>query len=539
MIRTDIPQRLDRLPWSRWHWRIVTALGITWILDGLEVTIVGALGAILTRPTTLNLSEAEVGLTASAYLIGTVTGALLFADLTDRQGRKKWFLLTLLLYVSATVLTAFSWNLGSFMLFRYLTGMGIGGEYAAVNAAIDELIPARVRGQTDLAINGSWWWGTAVGASLTVLLLNPNIIPEAMGWRVCFLLGGILSVSILLVRQAIPESPRWLMTHGKTQEAEEIVRSVEHTVMQQTGLKRLPHPEGFITLQASIPVTIFTVWHELVRSYPTRTLLGATLMVAQSFLYNTIFFTSALVLEKFHNVAPGRVGLYIVPFAIGNFLGPLLLGRFFDSVGRKPMIVITYGLSGVLLALAGYLFWKGAFTAFTQTLAWCLIFFFVSSGASAAYLTVSELFPLEIRAMAIAIFFVLAQGISALGTWLYGHLIAGSTQDVFYGNLLGACVMIIGAIVAFRFGVNAERQPLEHLAPPLSCGGTNSGGVSSKRDPACGVQLLKSATQIGDVHSPILSIEEGAYVNGSADMGASIAIGAASEGTESLYDGGT
>ena len=475
MIRTDIPQRLDRLPWSPWHWRIVIALGVTWILDGLEVTIVGALGAILTNPTTLNLSESEVGLTASAYLIGTVTGALLFADLTDRQGRRKWFLLTLLVYLIATVLTAFSWNLGSFMLFRFLTGMGIGGEYAAVNSAIDELIPARVRGQIDLAINGSWWCGTAVGALLTVLLLNPHVIPETMGWRLCFLLGAVLGVGILLVRQALPESPRWLMTHGKTQEAEEIVRGVERTVMEQMGLDRLPPPAGFVTVQTSIPVTFGTVWHELVRSYPTRTLLGTTLMTAQSFLYNAIFFTYALVLSKFYGVEPGRVGLYIVPFAVGNFLGPLMLGRFFDSIGRKPMLALTYGFSGALLALTGYLFWQGHLTALTQTLAWCLIFFFASAGGSAAYLTVSELFPLEIRATAIAIFFVFAQGISALGPWLFGHLIAGSARDVFYGDLLGGGVMVIGSIVALRFAVSAERQPLEQIAPPLSCRESASG----------------------------------------------------------------
>lgn len=475
MIRTDIPQRLDRLPWSRWHWRIVVALGITWILDGLEVTIVGALGATLTSPRTLNLSTTEVGLTASAYLIGSVTGALVFSQLTDRQGRKKWFLRTLLIYLIATVLTAFSWDLWSFMTFRFLTGMGIGGEYAAVNSAIDELIPARVRGQIDLAINGSWWGGTAAGALLTVPLLNPQVLPESIGWRICFLLGAALGVGILLVRRVLPESPRWLMTHGKVQEAEEIVRDIERTVIEETGLQRLPTPIGFVTVRTPIPSTLATVWRQLLHSYPTRTLLGTTLMTAQSFLYNAIFFTYALVLSKFYNVAPDRVGLYIVPFAIGNFLGPLMLGRFFDSVGRKPMLALTYGLSGTLLALAGYLFWNGSLTALTQTLAWCLIFFFASAGASAAYLTVSELFPLEIRATAIGIFFVLAQGISALGPWLFGHLIASSARDVFYGDLLGGGVMLIGSIVALRFGVNAERQPLEHIAAPLSCRDTTSG----------------------------------------------------------------
>jgi MFS family permease len=469
MVRTNIPQRLDRLPWSRWHWRIVVALGVTWILDGLEVTIVGALGATLTSPATLNLSTTEVGLTASAYLAGSVAGALLFGHLTDRQGRKKWFLRTLLLYLIATVLTALSWNLWSFIAFRFLTGMGIGGEYAAVNSAIDELIPARVRGQTDLAVNGSWWAGTAAGALLTVPLLNPQVLPESVGWRICFLFGAVLGIAILFVRRVLPESPRWLMTHGKAEAAEEIVHDIEQTVMEETGIQRLSPPCGFVTVQTLIPPTFVTVWQELLHSYPTRTLLGATLMVTQSFLYNSIFFTYALVLSKFYGVAPSHVGLYLVPFAIGNFLGPLLLGRFFDSVGRRKMIAWTYGLSGTLLALTGYLFLQGYLTALTQTLAWCVIFFFASAGASAAYLTVSELFPLEIRATAIAIFFVISQGVGAFGPWLFSHLIETSAQDVFFGDLVGAAAMLIGSIVALRFGVNAEKQPLEDIAPPLSC----------------------------------------------------------------------
>ena len=469
MVRTNIPQRLDRLPWSRWHWRIVAALGVTWILDGLEVTIVGALGATLTSPTTLNLSTTEVGLTASAYLSGSVAGALLFGRLTDRQGRKKWFLRTLLLYLIATVLTALSWDLWSFMTFRFLTGMGIGGEYAAVNSAIDELIPARLRGQTDLAVNGSWWAGTAAGALLTIPLLNSHVIPDSIGWRICFLLGAALGIGILFVRRALPESPRWLMTHGQTEAAERIVRDIETTVMGEQGLQRLSMPRGFVTMYTPIRASLLTVWHELLHSYPTRTLLGATLMVTQSFLYNSIFFTYALVLSKFYGIEASHVGLYLVPFAIGNFFGPLVLGRFFDSVGRRRMIAWTYGLSGTLLALTGYLFWQGALTAVTQTFAWCVIFFFASAGASAAYLTVSELFPLEIRASAIGIFFVLGQGVSILGPWLFSHLIETSARDVFFGDLIGAGGMLIGAIVALRFGVNAEQQPLEHIAPPLSC----------------------------------------------------------------------
>src|SRR5262245_6783055 len=290
MVRTNIPQRLDRLPWSRWHWRIVAALGVTWILDGLEVTIVGALGATLTSPTTLNLSTTDVGLTASAYLSGSVAGALLFGRLTDRQGRKKWFLRTLLLYLIATVLTALSWDLWSFMTFRFLTGMGIGGEYAAVNSAIDELIPARLRGQADLAVNGSWWAGTAAGALLTIPLLNSHVIPDSIGWRICFLLGAALGIGILFVRRALPESPRWLMTHGQTEAAEQIVRDIEETVMGEQGLQRLSIPGGFVTMYTPIRASLLTVWHELLHSYPTRTLLGATLMVTQSFLYNSIFF---------------------------------------------------------------------------------------------------------------------------------------------------------------------------------------------------------------------------------------------------------
>ena len=469
MVRTNIPQRLDRLPWSRWHWRIVAALGVTWILDGLEVTIVGALGATLTSPTTLNLSTTEVGLTASAYLSGSVAGALLFGRLTDRQGRKKWFLRTLLLYLIATVLTALSWDLWSFMTFRFLTGMGIGGEYAAVNSAIDELIPARLRGQADLAVNGSWWAGTAAGALLTIPLLNSQVIPDSIGWRICFLLGAALGIGILFVRRALPESPRWLMIHGQTDAAERIVRDIEETVMGEQGLQRLSMPRGFVTMYTPIRASLLTVWYELLHSYPTRTLLGATLMVTQSFLYNSIFFTYALVLSKFYGIEASHVGLYLVPFAIGNFFGPLVLGRFFDSVGRRKMIAWTYGLSGTLLALTGYLFWQGALTAVTQTFAWCVIFFFASAGASAAYLTVSELFPLEIRASAIGIFFVLGQGVSILGPWLFSHLIETSARDVFFGDLIGAGGMLIGAIVALRFGVNAEQQPLEHIAPPLSC----------------------------------------------------------------------
>lgn len=467
-ITTDIPQRMDRLPWSRWHWLVVTALGITWVLDGLEVSIVAALGPVLTHAATLHLTESEVGLAASAYLAGSVLGAVVFSYLTDRQGRKKWFMITLLLYLTATVLTAVSWNLWSFMLFRFLTGAGIGGEYAAINSAIDELIPARWRGQANLAINGSWWLGTAAGALLTIVLLNPHLIPEDLGWRLCFGLGAVLGIGIVLIRRLIPESPRWLMTHRRVEEAEAAVSKIEDQISREEGLSSLPTPEGSMTVHPRSHATLGTVARQLLHVYPRRTALGIVLLTTQSFMYNAISFTYPFVLTKFYDVPASNIGLYILPFALGNFLGPLVLGRYFDSVGRKPMISFTYALAGCLLAVTGYLFWQGTFTAVTQTLAWSAIFFFASAGASAAYLTVSEIFPLEIRAMAIASFFVVAQGAGIVAPWLYGKLIETSAQSVFYGYLLGAGMMLAGALVELWLGVKAEGRSLESIATPLS-----------------------------------------------------------------------
>lgn len=459
---------MDRLPWSRWHWLVVTALGVTWILDGLEVSIVAALGPVLTYSTTLNLTASEVGLTASAYLSGSVIGAIVFSYLTDREGRKKWFMITLMLYLAATVMTAFSWDLWSFMFFRFLTGAGIGGEYAAINSAIDELIPARRRGHTDLAINGSWWLGSAIGAGLTIVLLNPLFIPEYLGWRLCFGMGAILGVSILLVRRVIPESPRWLMTHGQVKEAEDVVSGIETRIMHDEQVSSLPSAEGSITVHARPHATLATVARELFSTYPRRTTLGIVLMVTQSFMYNSISFTYPFVLTKFYAVPTHQVGYYILPFALGNFLGPLLLGRFFDTVGRKQMISGTYAVAGCLLAVTGYMFLQGAFTSVTQMMAWATIFFFASAGASAAYLTVSEIFPMEIRAMAIAFFFVVAQGAGILAPWLYGKLIETSAESVYYGYLLGAGMMLVGAAVELWLGVKAEGRSLEHIAPPLS-----------------------------------------------------------------------
>jgi MFS family permease len=467
-ITTDIPQRMDRLPWSRWHWLVVIALGVTWVLDGLEVSIVAALGPVLTHTNTLHLTESEVGLAASAYLAGSVLGAVLFSYLTDRQGRKKWFMITLLLYLTATVLTALSWNLWSFMLFRFLTGAGIGGEYAAINSAIDELVPARWRGQTNLAINGSWWLGTAAGALLTIVLLNPQLIPEDLGWRLCFGLGAVLGIGIVLIRRLVPESPRWLMTHQRVEEAEVVVSKIEDQISREEGLASLPEPEGSMTVHSRSHATLGTVVRQLLHVYPRRTVLGIALLTTQSFTYNAISFTYPFVLTKYYDVPSGDIGFYILPFALGNFLGPLVLGRYFDTVGRKPMISLTYALAGCLLAVTGYLFWQGAFTPVTQTLAWSAVFFFASAGASAAYLTVSEIFPLEIRAMAIASFFVVAQGAGIVAPWLYGKLIESSAESVFYGYLLGAGMMLTGAIIELWLGVKAEGRSLESIATPLS-----------------------------------------------------------------------
>lgn len=468
-IVTNIPQRMDRLPWSNWHWLVVSALGVTWLLDGLEVSIVAALGPVMTHPTTLGLSESEVGLAASAYLTGSVLGALLFSYLTDRQGRKKWFMITLLVYLTATILTAFAWDLSSLMCFRFLTGAGIGGEYAAINSAIDELIPARRRGHTDLAINGTWWLGSGAGALLSVLLLNPRFIPEWLGWRLCFIFGAVLGIAIILVRRFVPESPRWLMTHSRIQEAEEIVRDIERQVSRDEQVKNLPEPSGSITVRARPHgTTIATVARELFRSYPRRTGLGLALMVTQAFMYNAVSFTFPFVLTKYYDVPTSTIGLYLLPFAFGNFLGPLLLGRFFDTIGRKQMISFTYATAGLLLALTGYLFWTASFTVTTHLLAWSSIFFFASAGASAAYLTVSEIFPMEIRAMAIAFFFMVAQGAGIIAPWLYGRMIETSVTSVYYGYLLGAGLMLLGAVVELALGVNAEGRSLEQIAVPLS-----------------------------------------------------------------------
>src|SRR5262245_50146004 len=397
-VRSDIPARLDRLPWSAWHWRVVIALGVSWLLDGLEVTVVGSLGPALQRDDTLGLTASQIGWAASAYVGGAVLGALVFGRLADRLGRKRMFLATLVVYLIATLLTGLSFDVASFAFCRFLTGFGIGGEYAAINSAIDELIPARLRGTVDLAINGTFWVGAALGAGLSVLLLRLEFIPPELQWRFAFALGGLLSVAILIVRRHVPESPRWLLTHGRHAEAESVVRRIEgevgippdasHARISINGLHTIPWSE---------------VIHVLLKRYRSRTVLGLVLMAAQAFFYNAIFFTYALVMARFYGVPEDRVGYYIFPFALGNFLGPLVLGRLFDTLGRRAMIAITYSVAGVALFFTGYFFSKNNLTATQLTLCWSAIFFVASAAASSAYLTVSEIFPLEMRAVAISL----------------------------------------------------------------------------------------------------------------------------------------
>jgi MFS family permease len=465
-IESYTPAQLDRMPWTRWHWLIVISLGATWILDGLEVTLAGSLGGILTRPETLGLSDSEVGASATCYLAGAVIGAILFGYGTDRFGRKKLFFVTVAVYLIGTALSGFSWNFASYAVFRALTGAGIGGEYAAVNSAIDELIPARVRGRVDLMINGSYWAGAALGAAATLILLDPNRFPVWLGWRLGFAIGASLGLIVIFFRRWIPESPRWLMIHGRNREAEEIVRKVEHDFGVTADRSEMT--------PISVHTRTHTPWHEIwnaiVHEHRRRSLLGFVLMTTQAFFYNAIFFTYALVLMRFYGVSERNVGIYLLPFAIGNLLGPILLGYLFDTVGRKRMIATTYGLAGILLAVTGWLFRAGLLTAQTQTIAWSIIFFVASAAASSAYLTVSEIFPLEIRAFAIAIFYAigtLTGGVFA--PWLFGWIIGtGSANALVIGYVAAAILMVAGAIVELWIGVAAERRPLEHIAAPLS-----------------------------------------------------------------------
>jgi MFS family permease len=469
IVESDIPARLDRLPWGRFHTLVVVALGITWILDGLEVTLAGSVAGALKQSPALQFSNTDIGLASSAYLAGAVLGAVFFGWLTDRLGRKKLFFITLAVYLTATAATAFSWNLASFVVLRFVTGAGIGGEYTAINSTIQELVPARVRGWTDLVINGSFWIGAAIGAGSSIVLLDPALLPPDVGWRAAFGIGAALSLVIFFMRLWIPESPRWLATHGRAEEAQEIAAAIEES-FRRHGHALAPGPFPMIRLRARLHTPLWEIARTLFRTQRERTLVGLSLMASQAFFYNAIFFTYALVLTDFYGVAADAVGWYILPFAAGNFLGPLLLGRFFDTLGRRPMLTLTYALSGVLLAATGALFAMDLVSAAALTIAWSVIFFFASAAASAAYLTVSETFPLEIRALAIAFFYAVGTGTGGIiGPWLFGVLIeTGSRASVFGGYLFGALLMLGAAAVAARWSVAAERKPLETVARPLA-----------------------------------------------------------------------
>jgi MFS family permease len=490
VIESYVPARLDRMPWSRWHWLIVVSLGAIWILDGLEVTLAGSLGGILTRAETLALTDTEVGASATCYLAGAVVGALLFGYGTDRFGRKKLFFITVAVYLIGTALSAFSWSFASYALFRAVTGAGIGGEYAAINSAIDELIPARVRGRVDLMINGSYWVGAAIASKATVILLDPQRFPIWLGWRFAFGIGATLGLIVIFVRRWVPESPRWLMIHGRNHEAEQIVGEVERRIggqgsggvmehgsvaeIQTRATASTPPEPQYRTAPTLIRTRTHTPWREIwdaiVHQHRHRSLLGFVLMSTQAFFYNAIFFTYALVLMRFYSVPEGRVGNYLLPFAVGNFFGPLVLGHLFDTIGRKRMIAATYGLSGILLAVTGWLFHAGVLTAQTQTLAWTIIFFIASAAASSAYLTVSEIFPLEIRAFAIAIFYAIGTLIGGVfAPWLFSWIIGTrSGNALLAGYLAAAFLMIVASFFEMWIGVPAERQPLEAVAAPLS-----------------------------------------------------------------------
>ncbi|AEW97448.1 MULTISPECIES: MFS transporter [Streptomycetaceae] len=470
-VTTSVPARLDRLPWSRWHWTVVIGLGTVWILDGLEVTVVGNIASRLAQPGSgLHITSAQVtGVAAALYVAGACVGALFFGRLTDRYGRKRLFLVTLGLYLAATALTGLSFQPWWFFLFRFLTGFGIGGEYAAINSAIDELIPSAHRGRVDLIINGSFWLGAVGGSLLSILMLDTAILPAALGWRLTFALGVLLGLVILLVRRHVPESPRWLFIHGRGEEAEALVADVERRVTEETG-RELPAPAGEITIHQRRDIGFAVIARTVFRHYPRRTALGLALFVGQAFLYNAITFGFGAILTRFFAVPADRTGYYFAVIAIGNFLGPLALGKLFDTVGRRPMISGTYLGSAVLLFGTAALFGAGRLTAVTLTACWCAVLFLASAGASSAYLTVSEVFPMETRAMAIAFFYAVgtaAGGIS--GPLLFADLTgSGVVGDTVLAFCVGAGLMAAAGVVAAFLAVPAERRSLEEIATPLS-----------------------------------------------------------------------
>jgi MFS family permease len=462
---------MDRLPWTRFHWLVVIGLGVSWILDGLEIQIIAQVGTVLQDRGTLQLSSADVGLLASYYLAGEVVGALIFGRISDTFGRKKLFIVTLALYLIASGVAGLSFSLWFLLLFRFLAGMGIGGEYAAINSAIDELIPAYYRGRVDIVINGTYWFGAILGAGANLLLLNPHLLPVDLGWRIGFFIGPIIGIVIIFVRKVIPESPRWLMIHGRQEEAELKVDKIE-TQIRAAGIEPEPvSPSKALVVSGRGNVSYLQIAKTMLREYPSRSFLGFSMMATQAFLYNAIYFTVNLVLVRIYHIADQNTSYYFFPFLAGNLIGPLLLARLFDTIGRRKMIAFTYCTSGILLAINALLFYTNLLTATTQTVIWCATFFFASAGASSAYLTISEIFPLELRAQAISFFFAISMLLGGVATpAIFGYLIGDGTNHgaLAIGYQTAALTMFAGGVIAWFFGVDAERKSLEDIANPLS-----------------------------------------------------------------------
>ena len=470
-VHSLVPARMDRLPWSRFHWLVVIGLGVSWILDGLEIQIASSVSPVLQLHATLGLSATEAGLIGTVYLAGEVVGALFFGRLTDYLGRKRLFIWTLGLYLVASGISGLSPTVWFLLLFRFIAGAGIGGEYTAINAAIDELIPSYYRGRVDIAINGTYWAGALIGSIGTIFLLNPHLIPVNVGWRIGFFIGPVIGLIIIYIRRYIPESPRWLMIHGRNPEAERIVDNIEKGVTSRGETLRPVDESKAIDVTGRAAVSYYQITTTMLQRYPQRSILGFSMMVTQAFLYNAIFFSYALVLAHFYHVASDHMGYFFIPFAAGNLLGPLMLGGLFDTLGRRVMITLTYCISGILLAISSMLFHAELLNATTQTIFWCVIFFFASAGASSAYLTVSEIFPLELRGQAISFFFAIAQLVGGVGApVLFAHLVGNGHNPgpLTLGYIVGASVMVAGGVVAWFLAVDAERKPLEDVSAPLS-----------------------------------------------------------------------
>jgi MFS family permease len=479
-VKSLVPARLDRLPWARFHWLIVVGLGFSWVLDGLEVQIVAANG----YAETLGMGPAEVGLAGTFYLLGQVFGALFFGRLSDRLGRKNLFLISLAVYLIGSAIAGLSFAPWFFYIWRFVAGAGIGGEYAAINSAIDEIIPAKYRGRVDIAINGTYWGGAALGAVASVFFLNTDIFAQDIGWRLSFFIGPILGLLLIYLRRHIPESPRWQMTHGREEDAERNLDAIEDRIRAEGKTIPSVDESKAIVVKEYGQVPFLTIAKVLFKKYPRRTFVGVTMMVTQSFLYNAIFFTYALVLENFYDTPPASASQYLIIFALGNLIGALVLGHFFDTWGRRRMLFATYVLAGLILLVSAFLFNAGLLNAGTHTAFWCASFFFASAGASAAYLTVSEIFPLELRSQVISYVFSIGQLVGAIAPALYGALIGDGTDrgPLFWGYVLGSVVMMFGGVVSGVFGVSAAGKSLEDIADPLSLVGDGDGKAAAKSD---------------------------------------------------------